>query len=66
MKRIIYSIFGAALAGSGVYLRLNVPDVSDWLVIVMVGLGAHFVSRSLLTDAVSQALRLLPWKRDAA
>jgi len=64
VNRIIYTIFGVLLAGSGVFLRLNAADVSDWLVIAMVGLGAHFVSKSLLKDAVGEALRLLPWKRD--
>lgn len=63
MSKIAQSIFGIALVAAGIWL-VYTGERSDWLVVALVGFGAHFVSKSLLRQFLSQVLRFL--RRPAA
>ena len=69
MTQALKSLLGVALIAAGVFAFLLVPERGAWPSLILVALGAHFVSNTQLKEfaaiAAKAAKELLPWKKGA-
>ena len=67
MRRTIESVVGLGLMAVGVFAFLALPGRSEWVALIFVGIGGHFVSRTrtaeVLKAGIAAAKELMPLRK---
>lgn len=59
MNKAKQTVIGLALVAIGGFAFVGLPERGDWASVVVIGLGAHFISQSLVSDALRSAASFL-------